>query len=301
MPGNSPVGGLGRPLADQDLRGDELLAPPAGPGSWDPEGPSGAQARAQLTAQRAAALDVQGLVDRLVRDPHRLIIGEVDPQPARDLLRAPRLGPAPVLTAAVAAPDPANIGTWHRRAVGCGDPAGKPVLHVLPQRVIAGELGHLRAPSTPIGVPLRGRGPVLQQAATGRGVAAYLSRDRRRRPADPPSDLANPAALGLEDGDLLALGERQVAARQSGQTDRWHAATFTEPPGPHRLGHPTHHSGVLAGQSDRDRLPESLPMLTPRHRRPARRPHRRPCYRRSSPTPWSSHPHPAARDVATTS
>jgi hypothetical protein len=129
MPGSSPVGGLGRPLADQDLRGEELLAPPAGPGSWAPQRPSGAQARAQLTAQRAAALDVQGLVDRLVRDPHRPIFREVDPQSARDLLRTPRLGPAPVLTAAVTPPDPANLRTWHRRAVGRGDQPGKPVLH----------------------------------------------------------------------------------------------------------------------------------------------------------------------------
>jgi hypothetical protein len=36
VPGNRPAGGLGRPLADQDLRGDELLGPPPGPGSWDP-------------------------------------------------------------------------------------------------------------------------------------------------------------------------------------------------------------------------------------------------------------------------
>ena len=41
--------------------------------------PAGAQTRRQLAAQRATALHVQGLVDRLVRDPHRLIIGEVEP------------------------------------------------------------------------------------------------------------------------------------------------------------------------------------------------------------------------------
>jgi hypothetical protein len=138
-----------------------------------------------------------GLVDRLMGDPHRPIIGEVDPQPARDLLRSPRPGPAPVRAAPVTASDPANLGTGHRRAVGRGDPAGKPVLHLLPARVMAGELGHLRAPGTPIGVPGRGRGPILQQAATGRGVAAQLPRDRRRRPADPPSDLGHAAALAL--------------------------------------------------------------------------------------------------------
>ena len=32
-------------------------------------------------SQRATALHVERLIDRLVADPHRLIIGEVDPQP----------------------------------------------------------------------------------------------------------------------------------------------------------------------------------------------------------------------------
>src|SRR4029453_3063195 len=114
---------------------------------------------------------------------------EVDPEPARDLLRAPRPGPAPILTAAVTAPDPANLRTWHRRAVGRGGPAGQPGLHVPPERIVAGELGPLGALGTPIGMPLRGRGSILQQATTGRGVAAYLSRDGRRWTADPASDL----------------------------------------------------------------------------------------------------------------
>jgi hypothetical protein len=184
VPRHRPVGDLGRPLADQDLRADELLGPPSGARPRHPQRPSGAQAGAQGTAQRAAALDVQGLVDGLVRGPHRLIMGEVDPQPVGDLFRAPRPGPAPVLAAAVPAPDPPHLRARHRRAVGRGDQAGKPVLHVHAQCV------------------------------------------------------------------------------------------------------------VLAGQPVRDRLPEPQPMLTPRHRRPARRPHRRPSCRRRSPTPWSSHPHP---------
>jgi hypothetical protein len=130
VPRHRPVGDLGRPLADQDLRADELLGPPSGARPRHPQRPSGAQAGAQGTAQRAAALDVQGLVDGLVRGPHRLIMGEVDPQPVGDLFRAPRPGPAPVLAAAVPAPDPPHLRARHRRAVGRGDQAGKPVLHV---------------------------------------------------------------------------------------------------------------------------------------------------------------------------
>ena len=37
---------------------------------WSPERTTGAQARGQLTTQRSAALDIQRLIDRLVRDPH---------------------------------------------------------------------------------------------------------------------------------------------------------------------------------------------------------------------------------------
>src|SRR5664280_2358396 len=51
--------------------------------------PAGAQACHQLAAQGAAALDVEGLVDGLVRDPHGRIIGVVDAESVGDLLRAP--------------------------------------------------------------------------------------------------------------------------------------------------------------------------------------------------------------------
>jgi hypothetical protein len=50
----------------------------------------------------------------------------------------------------------------------------EPVLHVLPQHVVRGQLGHLRPASPPVRMPLRGRGPVIQVAAAGRRVAAQL-------------------------------------------------------------------------------------------------------------------------------
>ena len=55
------------------------------------------QAGDEFTLERTTALDEQRLVDRLVADAHGLIIGEVDLQPVRDLLRAPRSRPPPVL------------------------------------------------------------------------------------------------------------------------------------------------------------------------------------------------------------
>ena len=70
--------------------------------SWGPGPAPGPQARHQLTLQRAAALNEQGLVDRLVRDAHRVIVGGFDQQPLRDLFRALRVRPSPVLPPAVA-------------------------------------------------------------------------------------------------------------------------------------------------------------------------------------------------------
>ncbi|MCW2871847.1 MAG: helicase family protein of unknown function [Streptomyces oryziradicis] len=64
-----------------------------------PDGYHRRRARGQLAAPRAAPLDVEGLINRLVGDPHGLVIGEVDPEPARGLLGTPRRCPAQVLAA----------------------------------------------------------------------------------------------------------------------------------------------------------------------------------------------------------
>src|SRR4051794_41927889 len=83
-------------------------------------------------------------VDRLVRDPHARIIGEVDLQPGRDLLRAPRPRPAAVLaTRLVAAlprlyPWPPNPGP-----LAAPDVAGEAVPHALPQSPGGRRLGRL--------------------------------------------------------------------------------------------------------------------------------------------------------------
>ena len=97
-------------------------------------GPSvhGARARSEasgeLPLREHLGLNEQGLVDRLMRNPHRLIIGEVDPKAVGDLFGAPRRSPPPVLTAAVPAPDPPRIRTVHGSPVGRGDLARQPIL-----------------------------------------------------------------------------------------------------------------------------------------------------------------------------
>ena len=98
--------------------------------------PAGAQASGELAPQSAATLNIEGLLDGLVRNPHGLIIGVIDPEPARDLLGAPCPGPPPVLAASVASSDPSDIRAGHARPVRPDYLAYEAVLAVLPQRVI---------------------------------------------------------------------------------------------------------------------------------------------------------------------
>jgi hypothetical protein len=84
--GHRAVGGLSGPLADHDHVRDAAAALILA-AFGAPDGPAGAQAGSQVTAQRAAALDVDRLVDRLVRHPHLRPAGELCSQAGRDLLR----------------------------------------------------------------------------------------------------------------------------------------------------------------------------------------------------------------------
>lgn len=61
-------------------------------GHRHPARAAAAQHPAQLDPQRTAGLAVQGLVDRLVRDPHRRVVGVVHGQPPGDLARRPGPG-----------------------------------------------------------------------------------------------------------------------------------------------------------------------------------------------------------------
>jgi hypothetical protein len=54
VPGHGPADGLGGPLADHDLRAEEVLARSAGPDPGDAQRPAGAQARGQLALQPTA-------------------------------------------------------------------------------------------------------------------------------------------------------------------------------------------------------------------------------------------------------
>ena len=86
---NRSVLDLGGPLPDQDFGSDKRLTATTAAGPWHAQRLPGAQAGRQFAAQCPPPLDVQRLVDSLVRDPHRDVIGILYPEAVGDLLRAP--------------------------------------------------------------------------------------------------------------------------------------------------------------------------------------------------------------------
>src|SRR4029453_11884139 len=232
--GHGSVFGLGGPFADHYLGRHVRPGLLPGPGSWDPKRPAGPQACDELALERTSALDVEGLVDGLVADPHGLIIGELDLQPLGDLLGAPSLHPTAVpavrLVLAVPSrprrPDCAAIRKLHS--------SREPVPHPDAEPVVDTQLRKLRATSTPLGMPLCERRPILETKRPCRRVAAQLPRDRRRRPAEPTRDLAHTELLRTPDRNVLTLREGQIPARHRRRQARVHAASVTEPPEPDR-------------------------------------------------------------------
>jgi hypothetical protein len=89
VPRHGPVLDLGGTLADHHHRRLEPLAALVGPAVRFAHGAPGAQTPGQLATQLAPALDIKGLIDRLVRHVHLRLIGEPQPQPPADLFRAP--------------------------------------------------------------------------------------------------------------------------------------------------------------------------------------------------------------------
>ena len=90
MPWDRPVLYLGTSVRDDHLVLDPLAAL-IQPAPWLTQSAAGAQGGGELPAQPATALDVIGLVDGIVADPHLLIVGEVQPEEMRDLLGSPVL------------------------------------------------------------------------------------------------------------------------------------------------------------------------------------------------------------------
>jgi hypothetical protein len=83
LAGLGAVGDFSRTLTGLRLESHEFLAPSFRPGPRQPQRSPGTQSRSQLTAEPAAALDVENLVDGFVGDPHGHIVGEVGDESVR--------------------------------------------------------------------------------------------------------------------------------------------------------------------------------------------------------------------------
>jgi hypothetical protein len=173
--GHRSVLDLGRPLGDRHHLRDAALA--GGPAAGLSPLPPASQVAGQIPAKAPPRLDVERLVDRLGGDAHLRVVGIVEPQSGRDLLR---------------------------RAAPLQHPHHHP-----PQPRAARQLRQLRAPSRLAGAVVCPRGPI---AAPSRHPAD-LATDCRRRPAQPSGDGAKGIARGQPGADLLALDQRQPQRR----------------------------------------------------------------------------------------
>lgn len=106
------------------------------------------------------------------------------------------------------------------------------------------------------------RNPGGQNFRNSHRVSPQLGRDRRRVPPDPQSDVANPDAPGVQERDLFAFGERQVAPRLRLQIGRRHPAILAKPPRANWRRHARSHRSLFARRSTRDRLSERLSVFT---------------------------------------
>ena len=169
---------------------------------------------------------------------------------------------------------PRHARSTDRIAIRRGDLTSEPILDVLPQSQVGGQLRRLRAAGGAVGMPLRGGGTVLKASAARRRVAPQLSREGGRRPFEPARDLAHAMTLSSQERDLLALGKGQIAPRRRlcrwREMRWWHAAGLPEPPGPHGWRYLRLRRRVLARVPRCDRRPEQAAIAAGHYRRPGR-------------------------------
>lgn len=211
MARDCPVTGLGRTFADHDLGGDEGFAAACGTGARSPERPPGAQTGRQFLPQRSAALNVKGLINCLVTDPHRGFLGEIKLQSARDLLGTPGSGPPSRLARSEPTPFPRDLRTLDRHPIWPSDQTRKTVLHIVAKKIVRHQFRHLRPARRALGMPLSRCRPVRKTASPGRCVAPEFARDGRWIAIQFSCHLTHPKALDPHQRNVLALLERKVA------------------------------------------------------------------------------------------
>jgi len=209
----------GRLVAGFELDGPDLLDERGGTRAsrWPstckaPEGARGRErpkASGQLAAQRSTALHIERLIDRLMRHTHRLIIGEVNPEATGDLLRAPALSPASVLSRSVAPPAPADVRT-RNTPVGALHRPGQPVLHIDRPATPGSQPASPARDVERDGPHASGRSRLgTRDGRCRRSVALQLPGDRRRRTTQLTRDLTHPKTTS-EQGSIYDLNSQSA-------------------------------------------------------------------------------------------
>ena len=212
MARNRTIGGIGRTFADQHFWTDKGFATAAAACPRNPQRPAGTQACRQVTAQPTAALHIQRLVDGLVADPHCSIFRKIETQAIGNLLRAPCRRPSSRLPRPVSAALPNCHWPKDLRLAWPRDHASQSFLHISPQCRIGRQLRRLRAPGSPLGMPLRGGCPILQPTTARCRISSKLARDRRRAPPHLSANLPHPAALRAQYCEILPFSQREMTS-----------------------------------------------------------------------------------------
>jgi hypothetical protein len=239
VPGDRTVAGFGGPFADHHLAGDVPAGALPAARPRHPQRPAGPQAGDQLALERAAALNVKGLLDRLVGDPHGRILGEVDRQPVSDLRRAPRGSPPAIFGELVSALPLRRHRTRRRRSVRTLDHPGQPVGDAVAEPVALDELGRFRSAAINsafhCAVAARYSSRPPRVAALRRSSRETVDGERRRGRAisRPPTSCARSSAISSRSAndkylpdDLLCglllsyqpVDRRRLAPRHCGLT-----------------------------------------------------------------------------------
>jgi transposase InsO family protein len=107
----------------------------------------------------------------------------------------------------------------HRRTIarcpsGFVNGTAQPILHPASQHVVRHKPGDLGTACRSLGMPLSRCRTIVETTTAGGGVAPYLARDGRGSAPEPAGNLTDTPPLDQQRGDLLALYQREVSARQ---------------------------------------------------------------------------------------
>ncbi len=256
MSGHRSVLDLSWPLADVDHArnpASALIALAVRPA----QGATGSQTDSQLTAERAAALNVDRLVDGFVGHPHLRSAGKLAAQLGRDLF-------------------------WTQLLLQFG-------LHELSQQQVGRQLRLLRADGHGVGSLLGQAGSVVprqrpsqtavgsEQALSSVSVAhvpTQFTEHRRGCPAQALSDEANRLTAFDTSKDVFTLRQCQISTAVRGSdVGRNHAASLTEPALPSRTVQADIGRRLLSQLASPDSQPELTLLVSPRRQAHSTPPH----------------------------